>query len=142
MKLIRMVLLALLSATLLTSCKKGVFLLLFNNSGSDVTVASYDTAGRSDLHNIKKGMSKPIPWPTTLSIRFGSNQWTYGSFPVLPKSYVQRTRWGLPDYLKIQLEADGSLHMMPSNAVATLTNFPSQPQGFPLLPDFAASSAH
>src|SRR5262245_43875313 len=123
------ILITALSAMLLSSCKKGVYLLIFNNSGTDVIVTRFDAVDHSDLHKIARGANKPVPWPSRLSIKAASNDWAYASFPLLPTSYVHRTSRG-PDYLKLQLEPDGLLYVLSSSANGLLTNFPSQPQGF------------
>ncbi len=43
------------------SCENGVFLLIFNNTGSDISVRRYDTVGHYDSHLILSGTNRSAP---------------------------------------------------------------------------------
>jgi hypothetical protein len=123
-------------AALVNSCQKRTLLLMFNNTSEDVTVISYDDAMKHrDGQKIKSGTSGEVSWPISMSIQCGNNAWEYATFSTsVPLAYVD-THHGLKNYLKIQIETNGSLDVLSPDADnVVMSNSLVQPKGFPLKP--------
>jgi hypothetical protein len=122
-----------LTGLLASSCQSGRSLHLFNNTGG-VIVVTTSTSGYSQTDKIDDKRSATFRWPELLSIRSGTNDWKY-SLPLLSSDYFESSRFGY--HLYVQVQKDGTLHVMAGDASGVVTNFLSQPPGFPRIPGAA-----
>ena len=117
---------------LLTGCSGTVFE-VFNNTGRELTVVSYDTVGESAEYSIRAGRSHEVASPTKLVIKFDGGLWEYAHFPALDKKYRDSGGLRLRNY-KFQIEKDGAIYILLPGTKTTVTNFPQQQYGFPIRP--------
>jgi hypothetical protein len=131
MKNTRLVLLVTYCAVVLSSCTQVFVFKLFNNTGSDIVVISYDNQMASKTYSVKVGESANIQYPTRLSIRSSNAQWQYKEIPYV-KTYVYvQNGWR---FQNIQVENTGIIRILPPGVERAMVTPPPQPTGFPLLP--------
>src|SRR6187399_2149495 len=73
-------------AVLLGGCSGSIFL-VFNNTGNDLTVLSYDTTGHANEYFIRTGLSHKVASPSRLVVKVSTNVWEYAHFPKLERQY-------------------------------------------------------
>ena len=135
MKASRCFLLMMSCAVLLTSCTQAFVFNIFNNTGNDIVVISYDTKMNSKSYPIKAGSTGEIVFPGKLVVKYQTSKWVY-QFESLRMD--ERYKY---DYVRhgrrvqdIQIEPEGVIYTLPRNNGHVVNNFP-QPSGFPLSPE-------
>jgi hypothetical protein len=115
---------------------------IYNNSERDLTViAKYST--NSVPHLVKKGETLEFYSPF-IEIRHSNDTWHYerkpfalefhkraGEKPLI--KFYKRTG-GNQILVKLQIQPDGAIYLIPPDSNGPVTNFPEQPEGFPLRP--------
>jgi hypothetical protein len=114
---------------MLVSCSYPAELLLYNNTGTIITVVS---EGKSFV--IPRESSETIPFPANtkeLLISGKEAEWLYRiEYP--PREYYQ---YVAHPKIKAQIEPDGSIYLAFPLSEFPLSRFPAQPVGFPLSPE-------
>ena len=119
-------------AVLLAGCS-GSVLLIFNNTGQDLTVLSYDTKDHPVKYVIKSGASHKVASPTKLVVKSATNSWEYADFPKLERRY--RGGGGTsPRTFTLQIESDGGIYILDAGTKKCVTELTQQPNGFPVRP--------
>ena len=123
---------SLLVIGLLSSCQKGLMVCLFNNAGKRTTVVIHWSHGKTQQIEIASGKHVSFFWPETLSIRCGSNEWSYAPLPRVNPTLLHARKSAY--YLDLQLEPGGMLYSRTNIATSIQTNFVNQLPGYPLTP--------
>ena len=113
---------------LLSSCTIPPELILYNNTGERLTVASGD---HSQLIEPKKEAKVPFPFgDKSLSITCASNTWTY------TLKYPPHDFCGPSSHLRIksQVESNGFIYVFPKDVGLPGEDLSRQPEGFPVKP--------
>jgi hypothetical protein len=121
-------------ALLLTACIRALVCNVFNNTGSDIRVYSYDTKMRALESVIKKCGSSDVRFPTVLTIVAGDHRWTYDWRNLSMVGGYQSGRALGPLEIRFQIEPDGKIYILPPGTSTPMHQLPSQPNGFPLAP--------
>lgn len=113
---------------------------VLNNTGKDITVIPEGTTN-SLAHPLKQGEAFEFYSPS-LEIRHRTGTWRYEM-----KRYVLQRKAGEKRLIKfdkrtrgnhilvrMQIEQDGSIFLIPPDSIAPVAHFPDQPEGFPLHP--------
>jgi hypothetical protein len=119
---------------------------IYNNSGQDLTLIRTSSGQYRGWTNVvRNGESVGCYPPITLIIRERDATWNYGSRPSWgvfhkksgDKQLIKFYKETSPSQLliKMQIQSDGSIYLLPPDSSAPATNFPSQPEGFPLKPE-------
>jgi len=116
----------------LTSCTRGFVYKVFNNSGQDLVIISYDGEFTPKEYPIKSGAFADVSFPSKLVIRHPKGEWTYDLVPY-KKSY-EYARTGGPRVQDVQIESDGSIYLLLPRTKQAVHSFPSQFDGYPLRP--------
>jgi hypothetical protein len=136
MKKTRLVLSLLLCTFFLTSCTRTILLQIFNNTGEDLTVISYELKGEKS-YSIGKGQSARVQISNRLTVKTENKAWDFEVKPV-PRttSYMLSERFG-PLVVKLQIEQNGTIYLLAAETSGVTNSFPPQPPGFPLHPEKA-----
>ena len=112
------------------SCSKNVEACICNNSGVALTIDVRTFGSTSTGVALAGGTSAVIPLPHRLSITHssGSRMTVLGS---LPNNFVERRSLFSPNLVRLEIEADFKVHIMPPKSVLPAVVGP-QPPGFPL----------
>jgi hypothetical protein len=129
---------AVLTATLtvlLVSCHKGFVYRIFNNSGEDIILWSYDTKMNATEYVIKSGRAEDVANPCRLSVKqvTSGREWVYDPVPLSKEYWYSRSSFGKTD-VRFQLEPDGGIFVLAPGTQAIVSKFVAQPTGFPLRP--------
>jgi hypothetical protein len=127
------ILLSALCLLALTSCSRAIVLQVFNNTGVEVKILAND-GHQEQSFSVAQGQSQRIKAPLGISVLSGGNSWQYDVKPVpKTKQYMISETFG-PLVIKLQLQPDGSVHVLPPTAQGTQDGLPAQPPGYPLIP--------
>ena len=123
---------------MLTSCSRAVVFHMFNNTELDIEVLTRDSVGKVTRHHILKNQSEQLQFTDHLIVNDGTNRWEYEvkSVPKF-KKYMTSESFG-PLRVDIQLEKDGSIFVLAPKSTIPASNFPDQPDGYPLRPKLNA----
>lgn len=121
---------------LLNSCSQAFHYLVFNNTGSEMTVRStwknFDDDGKGRTV-VPAGESIIVDYRDTLGISIPGKTRNYDRHLPRARAYVDRT--ATPPIVRIQVETNGVLHVLPPNWNRIMRPPPTeQPDGFPLKP--------
>jgi len=132
--------------TLLQSCTLSVSCLIYNNSGVDIIVTGFDVErmGESKVFRraLKPGKTVRIEkWDWhPISINKGGIVYKYDDRHGVPYEYTGFVGFGpfTKRQFKAQIEPNMKIYLIPINSSFPASEFPAQPDGFPLCPtDFA-----
>ena len=114
------------------SCSRAFVFKVFNNSGQDLIILSYD--GKLVPHEfpVAAGSTVDVQFPTKLSIIHSGNEWKY-DLPRLDKTY-EYTRASGVRVQDIQIETSGFIYLLLPKTKEAVHQFPAQPDGFPIMP--------
>jgi hypothetical protein len=121
----------LLCATLLTSCTRAVVLQVFNNTGARITVNSYESDLKEKRYVIDDAQSERVQNANRLTINRGNVIWNYNVKPVPTQTYMTSERAG-PLVIKLQVESDGTIYVLPPQAQRVMATLPGQPAAYPI----------
>lgn len=123
-----------LCSTLLTSCTRTLVLHIFNDTGKDITVTSYEADRKERHYSIGKGQAERVQISNRLTIALTGIAWDYDVKPV-PKNtkYMASEHLG-PLLIKLQVETNGTIYILSPDTQGPATAFPPQPPGYPLQP--------
>lgn len=118
---------------LCSSCSRPYELQFFNNTGKELVIISEYTYGNPEVkrYRLPPGRSV-IAGHHMLRIKSASGLWTYPTFFVGERDVDSRS--GKPRVVKLQIEPDGKLYLLPPATEKILTSLPPQRQGFPVSP--------
>ena len=118
----------------LTSCQSDIVFRLFNNTGGDIIVVSYDLQMNGTKYVIQREGSADILRPDSLEIRASGKIWKYDWTVVrFRREFANGRRFGLMDE-RFQIQGDGSIYVLARATNAIVSKPPPQPEGFPLRP--------
>ncbi len=121
-------------AVLFVSCQKGFVFRVFNHTGSDLVLLSYDTEMHALEYSIKTGAAEDIASPTALTVTLPSGgRWEYEMRTVPRKYWYSRSSLGKSD-IRLQIEPDGLIYVLEPGTPSPVVQLPKQPEGFPLHP--------
>ena len=117
---------------LVLSCSRGFVYKVFNNSGQDIVVMSYDSASVLKSIPLQNRQARDVPFPSKLIIRNASRDWKY-TLPLYRSEY-EYTRAAGFRVQDVQIEPNGSIYLLLPKTTAPVAQFPPQPPNFPLTP--------
>jgi len=124
-----------LVALLQNSCTRALVCRVFNNTGHDIWIYSYDTKMNFQKYIVLIGGSKTIAFPTRLEIEADENRWRYDWSRVpMPPGYRHSKPFG-PLEVSFQLEPTGFIYILHPATKSIVSRFEIQPDGFPLQPN-------
>lgn len=134
MKSIRLIACLFFCIPLLTSCTRTIILQVFNNTGENIAVTSYELHHKEKRYSVDKAESQRVQVSNHLTITQGRNMWDYDVKSVpKTKTFMTSEHFGAL-VVKLQVEQNGVIYLLPPTAEAVMTNFPPQPAGYPLRP--------
>lgn len=115
---------------------------MYNNSGQELIIMQkYLT--NSPPRTIKYGETFEF-YASYIEIRHGNDIWQYGRKPfalefhkrINSKNIIKfyKRIGGNQILVKLQVQPDGSIYLIPPDSNGPVTDFPEQPEGFPLKP--------
>jgi hypothetical protein len=135
---------AFLATLLLAGCYFAETDEIYNNSGHDLTVVKMLPGTNNWTTNIfKMGASMRIYPPFYFDAHKNGAVWHYESKhfgrgfqrPVDGSKIIKfYKKTGNQILVKMQIEPDGMIYLLPPDTTGISTNFPTQPEGFPLRP--------
>ncbi len=127
------ILVATLPLLLLTSCHRGAGFDLENNTGQDLALIGLNSVGQPTKYEVKKNRVLQMGMFSKLEIRHQNGQWIYTNAADIPRKYWKRGR--MVSVISLQIEPDGAIYVLLPGTRGPVSNFPAQPQGYPLKPD-------
>ena len=120
---------------LLASCQRGIVYVMFNNTGQDITILSYDTKMEPKSYTVKHGTAVDVQTPFVLKVRIAGREWVYDDWKDVRvgKEFQYARPLGLIDE-RFQIESDGAIYVLPAAAERIASSFPQQPKGLPIRP--------
>ena len=122
----------------LASCTRGLDIELFNDTGTNLVVICYDTAGAATSKDLPMHASVRITG-SEFVVQSGSVKWRYtliGHSP--PESLIDRTHFNA--LVNLQIESNGDVFILSPNVATRPLSLPTQPQGYPIHPQSPAST--
>ena len=122
----------------LASCARGLDIELFNDTGTNLVVTCYDTAGAATSKDLPTHASVRITG-SEFVVQSGSVKWRYtliGHSP--PESLIDRTHFNA--LVNLQIESNGDVFILSPNVVSRPLSLPMQPQGYPIHPQSPATT--
>jgi len=116
-----------------SSCARGLDVELFNNTGTNLTVTSYDTVGTPTSETL----------PSLASVRITGSEfvvqgeaavWKYtliGHSP--PDHFIDKNHFN--KLVNLQIERNGDIYILPPEAVSRPSSLLPQPTGYPIHPE-------
>jgi len=115
---------------------------IYNNSGQDLTITTrYST--NSSPRQIKNGKTLEF-YASFIEIRHGNGVWQYEQKPFALEFHKKANSKNLIKFytrvggnqilIKLQIQPDGAIYLIPPDSSGPITDFPDQPEGFPLKP--------
>lgn len=115
---------------LISSCQMPPLIVLFNNSGRDITVYA---EGRS--YQVNKGATTEIQYPgNEQKMRIDNGVGSLEYKVLYPPPAYMSSRVFTAYVINCQIEADGFIYVLPSPASMPAKDLLPQPAGFPLKP--------
>lgn len=115
---------------------------IYNNSGQDLTILVQHSTN-STPHQIKKGETLEF-YASFIEIRHGNGTWRYEHKPFALEFHKRADSKHLIKFykriggnqilVKLQIQPDGAIYLIPPDFDGPITDFPEQPEGFPLIP--------
>ncbi len=121
---------------LATSCHPGVVLDWMNNTGERLVIVTLNASSQETHHGaVKEGQTARTGIPVRLRIDHSGGTWNYDP-PAIPESYLWR-KGKTVSVIRLQVEPDGAIYVLPSGIKGPLGSFPAQPPGYPVRPSYS-----
>ena len=119
---------------LLPSCTRTIVIQIFNATSGALEVVSYEKSGAERHYQIGPNQSGRVQVSRQLTVRRERVSWNYDLKPI-PKTtnFFASVALG-PLVVKLQVEGDGTLYVLPPAATNVMRGFPPQPDGYPIRP--------
>ena len=125
------ILAAMITVGMLASCRLIPKIVLYNHTGVDITVhqgnRNYPIANEKTL-----SFRFPGAYTNVMTITAADKMWTYSRLPYPPAEFCQPLGH---ERIKVQIETDGMLYVLPHTNQFPLIELSGQPEGFPLKPE-------
>jgi len=125
-------LLLILVALLVTSCHRGVVIELRNNSGQDLVVVGVNHNLEGNKETVRKNCVLTMGLFYKLRVEHKNGEWNYDSKRIPPE--FQKKKNFMISVIDLQIEKDGAIYVLSPGIKGPVSNFPPQPDGYPLLP--------
>ena len=116
-----------------TGCSPIVFQTdtLYNNSGQSLTLIA--EVPNSYMELVKNADHEEF-YALGFAVRHSAGLWHYENQFVWKSRFVKKADWNT-ETVNLQIQPNGAIYVIRPDSTGTVTNFPRQPKGFPLMPN-------
>lgn len=118
---------------LLCGCHYILQVQLFNNTGQNVTIVSFDARTNASTDFVRAGDNVGLGIPSKLEIANRTHGTWHYDLKRVPMEFHKQVGWNR-HLLRFQIQEDGAIYVLSPGTSGPVTNFPPQPIGYPLRP--------